>query len=86
MFEVDVKNPDAVGGEEGGVLARGGDQLGFVRISANSKNVRENLQQIKKRPSKMTTNQNRTGGYPTEKLHLVTPATLSCKEDNCCHP
>ena len=48
--------------------------LCFVRISANSKNVRENLQQIKKRPSKMTTNQNRTGGYPTEKLHLVTPA------------
>ena len=35
--------------------------LCFVRISANSKNVRENLQQIKKRPSKMTTNQNRTG-------------------------
>ena len=31
--------------------------LCFVRISANSKNVRENLQQIKKRPRKFTTNQ-----------------------------
>ena len=58
------------------VLAR--EMLCFVRISANSKNVREHLQQIKKRPSKMTTNQNRTGGYLTEKLHLVTPDSDSC--------